>query len=567
VNSTKTRVVRWVKLHGWKVGVGLLVVVVLVQLAYPMGRTLPFSRVAGGSAGFASRQQVEDQLKHQFKELQPEVRVDGQLVTKLNLEKMGARLQLSQSSQPVFRYPWWQRMVPFSSLVLHPQANELVVEFDTQALVRALDSQKTVLATNPRNATVSIEEGLASIVSQKPGVKVDTDSLKRTLENAHYTADRAVVLEPKGETTQPRRDTSDASVQAAYQQAARALEKPLQLTYGDGEQDSVEPKVFGAWLEAQEQPDGDIKLAYKEAAIADFLHKKYDEQLVVAPGVTKITTLDGVETGRSTGEVGQEIDGSASAASIGEALLGTKKHSAAIGTKAVAPREEYTRNYTQTPRGVAAYMYDIAQTGDITISIVSDQVNAGAKATQSVTAASTYKLFVAVMVLHKIDAGELKYDDSFTGSTIGGCIDKMIVQSDNPCAEGFIDKLGRKNLNEFFHSRGYSSATTFTDGQSAKTSAADLVKVLGDIDKAKDIKPESRDKLLGFMTRQQFRQGIPAGTGVRVANKVGFLNGVLNDAGIVSHPKGTYYLAITTNGQSWGKIAEITNKIESLLYP
>ena len=49
-------------------------------------------------------------------------------------------------------------------------------------------------------------------------------------------------------------------------------------------------------------------------------------------------------------------------------------------------------------------------------------------------------------------------------------------------------------------------------------------------------------------------------------DKVGFLEGYLNDAAIVTHPKGKYVMSIITKSQSWGKIAEITRKLEDIMY-
>ena len=59
---------------------------------------------------------------------------------------------------------------------------------------------------------------------------------------------------------------------------------------------------------------------------------------------------------------------------------------------------------------------------------------------------------------------------------------------------------------------------------------------------------------------------VPAGTSATVADKVGFLYGYLNDAAIVYHPSGTYVLSVMTDRLSWGKIAEITRKIEGIMY-
>ena len=66
------------------------------------------------------------------------------------------------------------------------------------------------------------------------------------------------------------------------------------------------------------------------------------------------------------------------------------------------------------------------------------------------------------------------------------------------------------------------------------------------------------------MKRNIYRQGIPRGINAPVANKVGFLDGVLHDAAIVYASTGPYVLVITTDGSSWAHIAELTRQIEAL---
>ena len=73
-----------------------------------------------------------------------------------------------------------------------------------------------------------------------------------------------------------------------------------------------------------------------------------------------------------------------------------------------------------------------------------------------------------------------------------------------------------------------------------------------------------RDRLIGAMKRNIYRQGIPSGTSATVANKVGFLWNLLHDASIVYSPKGTYVLVILTDGSSWGNIAQLTRELEKL---
>ena len=42
------------------------------------------------------------------------------------------------------------------------------------------------------------------------------------------------------------------------------------------------------------------------------------------------------------------------------------------------------------------------------------------------------------------------------------------------------------------------------------------------------------------------------------------MNGLLHDAAIVYSPKGTYVLAVMTDGSSWGTIADLTRELEKI---
>jgi beta-lactamase class A len=79
------------------------------------------------------------------------------------------------------------------------------------------------------------------------------------------------------------------------------------------------------------------------------------------------------------------------------------------------------------------------------------------------------------------------------------------------------------------------------------------------------VSSESRERLLGALKRNIYRQGIPAGANGAVADKVGFLDGLLHDTAVVHSSNGTYVLTILTNGSSWAEIAELTRQIEGLL--
>jgi len=103
-------------------------------------------------------------------------------------------------------------------------------------------------------------------------------------------------------------------------------------------------------------------------------------------------------------------------------------------------------------------------------------------------------------------------------------------------------------------------------GSDIKTTPADLALFLAELQTGQILNQQSsRNLLMSAMKRNIYRQGIPAGiSGSVVADKVGFLYGLLHDASIVYSPTGTYVLVIMTDGSSWSTIADFASQIEAL---
>jgi len=184
---------------------------------------------------------------------------------------------------------------------------------------------------------------------------------------------------------------------------------------------------------------------------------------------------------------------------------------------------------------------------------------------QPSTSASTYKLYVAYSVLKRIEEGLWNWSDNFLGGQdVSSCFDDMIVNSDNNCAEAFLSKIGGAAVITEAHSIGCYDIV-FSSVNYAKATSSDLALFLTKLEKGQILNQQSsRDRLIDAMKRNVYREGIPAASNGVVANKVGFIEAILNDAAIIYNPTGVYVLVIMTNHSSWEKIASITSKIEEL---
>jgi len=235
---------------------------------------------------------------------------------------------------------------------------------------------------------------------------------------------------------------------------------------------------------------------------------------------------------------------------------------AAVVTKAVPPLEQYTRTYSASDAGLTALMTNYAKDhpGTFGISMVEldgKKRRAEYNGTKQFVTASTYKLFVAYSLMKQIDAGKRDWDSS------AACFNKMISQSDNACAESFLTSLGLTNVTKDINAIGLKDSN-FTKSGGPYTTANDLVLLTGMIATGQNFSSANQQRLIAAMKGNVYRNGIPAGASGTVADKVGFMGGLLHDAAIVYGPNGTYVLAIMTDGSSWATIADLTRQLDTL---
>jgi beta-lactamase class A len=233
----------------------------------------------------------------------------------------------------------------------------------------------------------------------------------------------------------------------------------------------------------------------------------------------------------------------------------------------------YERTYTKSQIGLDTLLRDlVAEKGNfgIAVHVLSGKYQdlaSHANGTRSYITASTYKLFVAYAVLKEVEAGRLNWGEIISDSrNAEQCFDDMIVKSDNPCAVNFAKRIGWGTIQSQMHALGLSSTyLSKSPTYDNFSTAIDEVLFLRKLEQAESLQGESRSRLLEAMKRQIYRKGVPAGTGAVVANKVGFLYGLLHDASIVYSPNGAYVLVILSDGSSWSHIADVAKRINTFL--
>jgi beta-lactamase class A len=539
--------------------VALAVLVVAIQLFYPTSRVLPLVRVGDQRVGGSSR----DEVSRQVDDLYRGATIDAVTAAKhfkQPLQDVGVAVNADETAKSAANYPFWQRLIPFSSVFVMLHRNTApIVTLDESKLRNFADKIAKEGNIASVDATIVSENGKAKLIASKPSQSYPASQTVEILQIAHYTPQTVVELRPK--TKEANR--SDAEVRKHIDEAQRAIDTPLTLTF-EGESAKPDKKTIGSWLKFTEvAPAYELKIELKPDDVAKYL-VSVESKIYKAPGVTKIHTIDDKETDREVGVSGHGIIISRAISAIDAAIQKGNKATLALDTGKLEPAEEYNRQTSNTDQKLVALLNTvIASHPGYGISMIKiDGPSVNVNGTKQFESASTYKLYVAYSVLKAIENGQMSWSDNVAGRTAEKCLEDMIVVSDNDCPVAFKTKLGGWSVIENqAHAIGISSRTSLT-GPTLLTTANDLSFFLYRLQKGALLNSSDTDRLLGLMKRQKYRDGIPAGTGLPVADKVGFVDDVIHDAGIVYSPKGTYVLVIMTTS-TWSGIASAAKTINA----
>jgi beta-lactamase class A len=540
-----------------------LVLILAVQLLYPGDRALPFSRLGGDMVGLSSHQDVAKNLQSDYSKTSVTTTIRGKKVT-TPLAETGITTYNKQILSGLSTYEWYWRIVPLSIVVKGALTDQPVVtrtddaRFSMFAIERAKECK-----VEPKNAGVVVKDGEVQLDPAKDGEQCSEQSLQRQLTTPEL---KKSGLSVTVKTTAVKPDRSDADVQPLLMKAKSVAEHKLTLAVA-GKSYSIDKPTLASWLAFPEDPaTKQPTLGINAEAVKAYL-ATIQKDVYIAPGVTVITTKDSIETGRVPGASGRGINQEATTSAIEKQVLagdGTVEATLAV----LPPTLKYNRSYSKTPEGLQALINDIVKDkGDFAISVRKlGDTGVHANGDKQYHPASTYKLFVAYSVLKRVDLGQMSLGQTTSGGqTLAQCLDNMIVYSDNACAEWFGQAIGWNTLTADARALGAGRTVLSRPFVSTANDQALFLQKLESNQLA--LTEPSRARLLDAMKRQVFRKGIPAGVGVPVADKVGFIpdEGLFHDSAIVYAPGGVYVLVIYTQGSNWAAIADAAKQIHAQL--
>lgn len=533
----------------------MICLVIAGQLAYPQAWLLPVIKLGDRTYYFASKQDI-NQYAASLSARSVTIKTETKSYTS-SIKDLGVRYDAGLMAKQLREYPLASRCIPFSILWQGLKQQQLAPRMDDMALKLYANRVAEENYVQPIDAGLAAKNGELLLVPQKSGKQYSPVEIQQQIQSMLGKGSGKLELKPA--LLEPK--ITDGTVKELIQKAQKQINSGLSIEGGA----RVTPNraTLASWYRlSASSAGGPAKLGVDGDAVQKYL-ATVQKQFYVAPGVTTVNLVDGAEASRVAGEPGWGVDGAVAGQQI-LAALNKGTTSVQLSRVALPPTVTYTRTYSNSQAGLQALLNDlVAAKGAYGIAVreISDRGwSASASGSRKFVTASTYKLFVAYSTLKRIESGEFSWADATHNTDLATCFDRMIINSDNPCAEALGVRIGWSTVISEMNSLGLSSTLrSNTFYSTAEDEALLLVKLA----RGQILTSASRERLISVMKQQVFRAGIPAGTGAPVADKVGFLWSYLNDAAIVYAPKSTYVLVILTSGSSWSQIADTARQINT----
>lgn len=544
----------------WKYAGIVCGAIILLQLIFPYDRAFFLSKIDGQSVGLKTKPEIQELLRDRYKDAQV---VTMQPETRTSFAETGVQIDAVGTAERVTAYPIWQRLIPLSSVARlftgHHTSEVNYLKLSVEQWATGIETKCAVAA---KDAGVEIRDGKLAVTPSAKGAKCAKEGVITALKSTKPAPEMHV--DTARQTIQPKR--SDAAVAAQVKKIEAVIAKGVSVDVL-GTKVTAEPSEIVGWLAFTDGENNQLKLDVDPAKLQDFI-SRVQRPIYVSPGTSVVTMRDGVETSRATGTNGRGIDSTDLIAQLRQELNQQDAMTITAKVAILSPKVTYQRSYTNSTAGLQALITDIAaEKGNMAIAITEldgQRRNVSANGDKLYHPASTYKLFVAYGVIKRIEANQWKWTDQVGGTSVDECLTRMIVNSDNACAEAFAEKIGGWKAVQADVKATGATGTDLNLGEPVGT-VKDQVLFLVKLQNNQLMKQENRDKLLALMKHQQYRAGIPSGVGVEVADKVGFLGANLHDSGLVYTSHGVYALSIYSTGGSWGNIADATRRIEALI--
>lgn len=544
-----------------------ITITIAVQMLYPLERALPLARIGGQPVGWQSHDLLASRIADQFAATKLHIQINQATGVDYDLKLAGAEPKTEEMIGRLGEYSFWQRFIPLSLFFQTPSVDTMSVDYSNPILEAFSEQVSQKLTSQPTSARLAIEDGQIIATADKSGSTVSPQAVAAVVRATRLRiGSQTTITIPSSvhDATTTSDDFAQIKSQAEIALARRVVFSIGGVTFEPTRADIATWLIIGS--DDKQMPTLGLD-AHKLHSYLDNLNS----QVGTPAGQTNVNLVDGRNSGGTTGNVGKAIDQDPVVAEVTGWLLQGRGGSLIVTTLVnVEPTIIYNNKYTATEAGLRAYVADAAhdQHANIVVRQIDGQKwSASSAGDLSIPSASTYKLFVALMLFDKMDKGQVEWSDPILDTTVSGCFDRMTIASTNPCPVEWLNRWGRTNVNQFVYDHGFSQGTDFNNPTATHTTANDLTKFMLGLEDSSLVNGAQRDRLLHSLSVHPYRYGIPTGSKGQVWDKVGFLWDYVHDTAIVYHPKGKYVMTIMTKGRSYATIAAITRDIERIMYP
>ncbi len=561
-----------ISLHKKAINLASKLVVVFVfvetlgQLFYPVNRALPRTQVNGQHFGFESVQSIAKELNDNQMTLQ--LKAGSLLPAPASAAKMGMDTDSLATARKLASYPLVHRVVPFS-IFFGKGLESSIKRVDEQKLTAYLPKLQEQFSAQPTDAAITIEGDKVVIAREQDGWQLDSPAAFSNIKLAASEGKAQVALPTKPLVAHIKA----TDLEQLRTTAEKLLAKKLIVTTSAGKHE-VPAGEIAKWV-VFDTINTPIRVNVGDIQIAEYLSglKSEVESKTIS---AKAQVIDNKVQITEPGKPGVTLDIPKTVETV-KAALNSDQAAAEINVATLqsATPTVYNYTYSATNEGLNALLANSIKGRGGRFSIGAQALSGndgryGLVNDNSFVIASIYKLFIAQVLFERLGNSSLSWSSTLnTGQSVGECFDRMIVVSDNRCAIAIGQEIGWSSLDTILRSEGYghtrlnnyNSDGTFNGNKTS--SSSDILLLLRRLHDGSFAKPEYNQVLLGAMKRQIYRKGIPAGTNSVVADKVGFIDSYINDAGIIFGNTTQYSLVILSSGSSWSNIAAITKQVDT----
>lgn len=227
------------------------------------------------------------------------------------------------------------------------------------------------------------------------------------------------------------------------------------------------------------------------------------------------------------------------------------------------PKEEVQFDKVAIQKALDSWVASISGEAGVSIMDSDGEVLAESSSDRVFFAASIYKLYVAYAGYLQIDKGQADPDELYiSGSTREQCLDKMIRESDSPCAEKMWVEIGKQTIDNGLVDLGIKNTSMFN----ITTTAEDAAKQLTIILNSDELSEDSREKILKSMKEQIYRDAFNKSFNddELVYNKIGFREKVeYHDVAIIELADGRkFILSAMSESVGTSSLVELGNLIQ-----